>query len=32
MYKRIEELYKKYSPYNKIKKKFFWTYLDIYYI
>lgn len=29
MYKRIEELYKKQSPYNRIKKKFFLTYIGI---
>ncbi len=29
MYKKIEELYKKKSPYNKIKIKMFWTYIVI---
>lgn len=29
MYKKIEELYKKQSPYNKIKIKTFWTYIGI---
>lgn len=29
MYKKIEELYKKQSPYNKIKIKMFWTYIGI---
>ena len=29
MYKKIEELYKKQSPYNKIKKRFFWTYIIV---
>ncbi len=29
MYKKIEELYKKKSIYNKIKIKMFWTYIVI---
>lgn len=29
MYKKIEELYKKQSPFNKIKIKMFWTYIGI---
>lgn len=29
MYKKIEELYKKQSPYNKIKIKMFWAYIGI---
>lgn len=29
MYKKIEELYKKQSPYNKIKKRFFLAYIIV---
>ena len=29
MYKKIEELYKKQSPYNNIKIKMFWTYIIV---